>query len=485
MVVKSQEQIAIAASVILKWRKDSVEFVRYHFNVEPDAWQRQYLKSLVSGDSSDKRISLNACAGPGKTAVLAWSGWWFLTCWGREGNHPKGVAIAVTRDNLKDNLWPELSKWQGHSEYLKRAFVWTKERIYAADHPETWFLSARSWSKDADAETQGRTLSGIHSDYVFFIIDESGDIPVTVLKSAEQALGNTRFGKIVQAGNPTSHDGMLYAAYSNLRHLWNVICITGDPEDPDRSPRIDIEWAEEQIRTYGRDNAWVMSYILGKFPKSSMNTLLSPDEVQDAMGRHVTEDKYSFSQKRLGVDVARFGDDCTVIFRRQGLVSYKPIIMRKNDSNEVSARVMVEKLEFGSEMELIDSTGGYGSGVIDAMRVASHTPIEVNFSSSATDDQYYNKRSEMWFKMAEWVKAGGCLPDDPLLMRELTAPKYYFQNGKFRLEEKEQIKKRLQFSPDRGDALACTFALPDMPGAKHTQKVFRNRVAQHDYNPYD
>ena len=208
-------------------------------------------------------------------------------------------------------------------------FTWTKQRIFANDHPETWFLSARSFSRSADAEEQGRTLSGVHSKYVLFLIDESGEIPVSVMKAANQALSTSDlvFGRILQAGNPTSHDGMLYAAANELAHQWFIVRITGDPEDPDRSPRIDKEWAEEQIRTYGRDDPWVMSYILGRFPASSINTLLSVDEIEDAMSRHLTPDKYMYSQKRLGVDVARFGSDSTILFPshdRIGLCSHHP-----------------------------------------------------------------------------------------------------------------------------------------------------------------
>jgi len=479
-------RIEKAAETLRRWRLDPCSMVREEFNIEPDAWQKQFLDAFASQDKDKIRISLNACAGPGKTAGLAWAGWNFLACYGEVGEHPKGVAIAHTYPILRDNLWPELSKWQQRSEFLTAAFEWNKERIFAKDHPETWFLSARSWSKNADAETQGRTLSGIHSKYVLFLIDESGEIPVSVLKSAEQALGNTKFGKIVQAGNPTSHDGMLYAAYSTLRHLWHVICITGDPEDPNRSPRIDIEWAKEQIRTYGRDNPWVMSYILGQFPESSMNTLLGPEEVQAALGRHLKEDQYSFSQKRLGVDVARFGDDSTVIFPRQGLASFDPTQLRNKRSNEIAATVAHKKQEFGSEIEFIDGTGGWGSGVADSMIQAGHSPIEINFAGAATDPRYYNKRAEMWFKMAEWIKRGGSLPNLPILIRELTSPQYFFQNGKFRLEEKDQIKKRLQFSPDYGDALAMTFALPDMPASmKGLAGVPEFNKHQSDYDPFE
>jgi hypothetical protein len=132
-------------------------------------------------------------------------------------------------------------------------------------------------------------------------------------------------------------------------------------------------------------------------------------------------------------------------------------------TNEIAARVAKAKNEWGSELEIVDGTGGYGAGVIDSLIQAGYSPLEVNFSGKAIDPRYFNKRSEMWFLMAEWVKRGGCLPNDPELVKELTTPTYSFQNGKFRLEEKDQIKARLGFSPDRADSLALTFSMPDQP----------------------
>jgi phage terminase large subunit len=452
---------------IREWRENPCRFVYEEFGVTPDKWQQDALNVFPSQEPDKLRIALQACVGPGKSALLAWCGWNFLSCYGEEGNHPKGAAVAVTSDNLRDNLWPEFAKWQSRSEFMKRAFKWTKERIFAVDHSETWFMSARSYAKDADAEQQGKTLSGLHSKYTLCLLDESGEIPPAVAKAAEQTLstGDRVFGKIIQAGNPSSLTGILHAASTVLRHLWYVIRITGDPDDPKRSPRIDLDWAREQIRTYGRDNPWVMYSILGLFPPSSINALLGPDEVATAMERHLREDAYHMSQKRLGIDVARFGDDRTIIFPRQGLVSFRFAEMRNARTNEIAARVARAKADWGSEMEFVDGSGGYGAGVIDSLMQAGHTPQEVNFSGKSIDPRYFNKRSEMWFEMANWVKRGGVLPPDPTLLKELTAPTYTFQSGKLRLEEKEQIKKRLGFSPDCADALALTFSLPDMPAA--------------------
>lgn len=475
-----------AAAKIIQWRKDPVRFVRDNFKVEPDAWQVDALNAFANNDLQTSRISLQACAGPGKSAVLAWCGWNFLSCYGGYDDHPKGAVVSVTGDNLADNLWPEFSKWQSRSDYLTRAFTWTKTKLFANDHPETWFLSARSWSKTSNADEQGRTLSGLHSKYVLCLIDESGDIPVAVLKAGEQALGNCIFGKIVQAGNPTSHDGMLYAASTKLRHMWHVIRITGDPDDPKRSPRIDINWAKEQIKLYGKDDPWVMAYILGQFPESSLNTLLSPKEVEDAMTRHMTDDKFDFAQKRLGVDCARFGLDKTIIFPRQGLCAFKPVEMRNARSNDIAARVMAAKAKWEAEIEFIDDTGGYGSGVVDSLLQAGSNPVAVNFSERASDPRYFNKRSEMWFKMAEWIKRGGKLPRVPELIGELTVPEYSFQNGKFRLEEKDRIKERLGRSPDYADALALTFAWAEMPkslAALHPS-LAKTHHAETEFDPF-
>src|SRR5258707_14863759 len=121
-------------------------------------------------------------------------------------------------------------------------------------------MPARSWSKPADRAQQGSTLAGLHADNVLFILDESGGIPDSVMASAEAALSSCKEGHIVQAGNPTHLSGPLYRASKDRRSeggRWLVIEITGDPDNPMRSPRVNADWAREQIKIYGRDNPWV------------------------------------------------------------------------------------------------------------------------------------------------------------------------------------------------------------------------------------
>jgi hypothetical protein len=487
LLVALTSPLHVAAAQIRGWRESPETFVREQFGVEPDLWQIDTLRAFA--DPAIPRISLQACAGPGKTAVMAWCAWNFLSCYGDKGEHPKGVACAITWNNLNDNLWPELAKWQTRSPYLSHAFTWTHERISANDHPETWFLAARSWPKSASADEQGKTLSGLHGAYVLALIDESGAIPETVLRAAEQALATRPvFGKILQSGNPLTLDGMLYAAATRLRAQWHVIRITGDPDDPRRSPRIDLTWARDQIANYGRDNPWVKAYILGQFPPGSVNALLGVEEVEAAMARHYLLPQYEWAQKRIGVDVARYGDDRTVLFPRQGLVAFPPVVMRHGRNTAVSvdiaARVMTGKLKWGSELEFFDATGGWAAGAVDILRSNRYSPIDVQFASKANDPRFANKRAEIWFHMAEWVQRGGALPKDAALVTELTTPTYLFQHGKFLLEGKDQIKKRLGASPDLADALALTFGLPDAPGALFGNVRQTTGHAVTEFDPY-
>lgn len=475
--------MSAASERIREWRHDALKFAVDTMGFEPDAWQVDALRAAsVPGR---KRVAMKACAGPGKTAVEAILGWHRLACFADIGEHPKGAALSITGDNLRDNLWPELAKWQARSPFLTKAFQWTKERVFARDHPETWFLSARTYAQGADQETIGRTLSGLHSRFPFYLIDESGDMPVQIIRSAEQGLTDCEDGLIATAGNTTSHNGLLYHVSGAARAGWTIITITADPDDPRRTPRVDAEWAREQIATYGRDNPWVMAYILGQFPPGSINALLTVDEVEAALGRELPPDAYGWSQKRLGIDVARFGDDRTVIFPRQGLYAGVPTVMRHSRTTDIAAHAAQIIATSGAEETYVDDTGHWGHGVIDNMRAAQLRATGIQFHGPALDPRYKNRRAEMWMKMAEWVKSGGALPPLPELVGELTSPTYTFANGKFLLEDKDQVKKRLGRSPDLADALALTFAMPDQPASTGLERMFASNRKPIDSGLYD
>lgn len=475
---------------IAEWRRDPLRFVRGVFGAEPDAWQAEMLGLL--GATGRKRVAMKACAGPGKTAVLAWVGWHRLVCYAAPNEHPKGIAVSITGENLRRNLWAEMARWRNASPFLLKAFEWTSSRIFARDHSETWFLTATSWPKTADVETIGRTLSGLHSRFPFYLIDESGDIPPNMLRSAEQGLSSCEDGLIITAGNTTSQAGLLYEVAVRLRGDWDkgkwvVVSITADPDNPKRTPRVDIEWARQQIATYGRENPWVMAYVLGEFPPGSINALLSVEEVEAAMSRSPAAGSFEWAVKRIGVDVARYGDDRTVHFPRQGLAGFQPMVMRHARGSAVSVdianRTMAMMNDLGAEEAYFDDTVGWAHGAVDVMRAAGRPVYAIRFDAPSPNPRYANMRAQMWMEMAEWVKTG-CLPNIPEMVAELTSPTYFFSNGKFQIEAKDQVKKRLGRSPDLADALALTFALPDTPSRARDGLGGRKRQSLDDWDPY-
>lgn len=469
-------------SAILSWWRDPVKFVRDLFGVEPDLWQADVLRAFPK----QPRQAMKACKGPGKTTVLSWLAWNFLTT----RPHPKVVATSITSDNLADGLWTEMAKWRQRAPLLRESFDWQKTRIVSKEYPETWWMSARTWPKSADPGQQADTLAGLHADYLFFILDEAGGIPDAVMAAAEAGLANAgQEGKeahIAIAGNPTHLEGPLYRACTTEAHMWHVTEITADPDDPKRTPRVTVEWARKQIQKYGRDNPWVLVNVFGKFPPSSLNALLGPDDVRAAMAREPRPQDYMHAARILGIDVAREGDDRSVIFPRQGIVAGRPIVLRNADSLQGAGTVANKWNEWDATAAFVDNSGGFGAGWIDQLRAIGKSPIGIQFAGKPVDPRYVNKRAEMWFLMAEWIKGGGCLPTDLTeIVAELTTPTYFFKGDRFQLEDKDQIKERLGRSPDLADALALTFASPvaaprrGLDALKAKQKPYTER-----YNPF-
>lgn len=218
------------------------------------------------------------------------------------------------------------------------------------------------------------------------------------------------------------------------------------------------------------------------FTAAADNVLITIDVVTAAAGKRFREDAIHGAPKVIGVDVARFGDDRTVIQRRQGLAALDPIVMQGINNMEVVGRLTAQIDEWEPDMVFIDA--GRGEGVIDRVRQLGYTVSEINFGGKASDPvAYCNKRSEMWDDMAKWFAAGGGVSNNADLKTDLCVPTYkYDAANRFQLESKDDIKKRGMRSPDLADALALTFAFPVHRGA--SRKTMRARSAAMQYDPY-
>jgi phage terminase large subunit len=441
----------VAADILRLWREKPQAFVRDVFGVVPDKWQDEALEAFPH----EPRLAMKACAGPGKTAVLGWLGHNFLLT----RPHARVGATSISGANLKANLWTELARWYGKSDLLQATFNMTATEISSRSSPATWKLEARTWARDANAEQIGNALRGLHGDFILWLLDESGAYPDSILPVCENIFaGSPKEAHIVQAGNPTALSGPLYRAFVVARDLWKKIEITADPDDPKRTPRVSVEHAREQIAQYGADNPWVLVNIFGKFPPSAFNTLIGPDECAAAQKRAYRQEDVDAFARVLGVDVALFGDDASVIFPRQGKIAFPPMKYR-NVAPKQGAGVVARKiLDWGVDATFVDDTGGFGGQWIEHLRLLGHEPIGIGFATKADDPRYHLKRTEMYFRGVQWIKEGGALPDCPQLVAALTSTTYSFHGDKLLLEPKAMVKRKLGYSPDDADAFALTFA---------------------------
>ena len=442
-----------------KYRYNIRQFIHVELKVKKlEIYQEEIVLDFARLHVSHAKDVMGSSAGVGKSATIAWCVLWFIFVF----DHAQGVAISMTFDNLRDGLWKELSFWPNKSEILSQYFEMNQRRLFAKKHPKTWFVSARTFDKKMDRAECGRVLSGLHAENLLYCVDEAGGIYPEVGKSIEQGFGEEggKFVRGIFAGNPMSKDSLLYKEFQDKSNF--IIHVSSDPDDPKRSSRISKEWAAEQIRKFGRDDPWVQVFILAQFPDVAIASLLDESDIDLAMARPGTGLDLAGREMRLGVDTARFGPDSNVFFPRQGLLAHPYEMIRNARTPELFRKVVGMSEKYGTSQIFVDCTGGYGTGLADMMLESGFYPYEVVFSSKPVNERaYQNLRTEMYFKMAEWVKRGGVLPESVELKKDLMSVTYGFNrnSGKMQLEAKEQFRSRLKRSPDIADALALTFAI--------------------------
>jgi hypothetical protein len=242
----------------------------------------------------------------------------------------------------------------------------------------------------------------------------------------------------------------------------------------------------ERLRRDMNETSFAREYLCD-FTAAGDDQLISLSDAEEAARKTYLKQDVDHAPRILGIDPARFGDDRSVVFKRQGLQAFDPLVFRGIDNMDLAARIANVIETWEPDAVLCDS--GAGAGVIDRLRQLDYDVIEVPFGGKALKPELnINRRTEMWWEMKEWIEQGGAIPNDVALKQELATPIYWFDSaGRRVLEPKDQIKKRLQGagSPDLADALALTFA---MPVRKRLPRDVLDRATRKenkkDYDPY-
>jgi len=289
------------------------------------------------------------------------------------------------------------------------------------------------------------------------VIDEVAQIKKEVWDEIVQPAMADRKGWAIFIGTPNGVNLFSELYYHGLEDpLWQSgrwTVYDTDALDPEEIERLKATMTE---------NAFAREFLCD-FSAQAENTLISLHQCMDAVNSPLRMEDVEGSPVILGVDVARYGDDRSVIFKRQGLIASKPKVYQELSNMELAAIVAEMINHHHPDMVCIDA--GRGEGVIDRLRQLGHSVIEVNFGGKPMNPHYVNKRAEMWDAVKLWLGSGGKIPNDQRLIQDLCTPTYSYDNAaqKFQLESKDKIRERGLPSPDLGDALALTFAYPAEP----------------------
>lgn len=421
----------------------------------PDEWQRDYLERLGQAIKKNNfngvdpvapvQMATSSGHGIGKSALTAWLCNFILST----RAFSKGVVTANTSPQLRTKTWAEIQKWTKRSINSNWWNVSAGQhmKIEHVDHPESWRLDGQTCAKE-----NSESFAGLHAanSTPFYIFDEASAIDQSIWEVAEGGLTDGE-PMWFTFGNPTRSSGRFFQCFNRLKHRWDTIKVDSRTAKMTNKAKIQ-EWIDD----FGEDSDFVRVRVRGEFPRTGDVQFISSEDVDNC--KTYQAHGHNLAQKTLAVDIARFGDDQTVISLKQGRKIFPMKAYRGLDTMR-TADLVAEQIRIEQPHAVYVDGGGVGGGVVDRLRQLGYQVVEVNFGSSPNDDKKYaNKRAEMYGNMRDAIKAGLELPNDEDLCDELIAVGYGFNaKQQIQLEKKEDMKRRGLASPDKADALAMHF----------------------------
>lgn len=455
----------------------------------PEPWQRDILIELGEHVRNNMMLSemglqmlvwrsaIASGHGVGKSALVAWVIYWLMST----RVDTRGAVTASTQFQLEDKTWPELAKWHNLA-INKHWFLWTATGLTFAAYPED---KRKNYKVTAATVSEQNTeaFAGLHNEgrTVFVIFDEASGVASKIWEVAEGALTDGE-GFFFAFGNPTRSEGEFADCFDKHSHMYYTRHI--DSREVSHTNKTALQ---DIINKYGIDSDEVKVRIRGLFPSQSFNGFIPREAVEEGIAREVLHDPNAAII--MAVDVARFGDDETVIGYRQGRdARSRPFRVFKGLRTTQITEIVAREADLIRPDAIVIESTGPGAGVIDQLKDKGYKVHEVHPGSAAVEfDRYVNKRAEYWSKMRDALYDWLAIPDDPDLVTQLTGILYALDRHeqRTRLEAKEDMKKRGLKSPDRADTLALTFAVSiarrDRNNGFHAK---RSRMAKTEYDPH-
>ena len=457
----------IDPNAILYYADNPVDFVEDIIRAKPDPHQRDILNSIAKYPMT----SVRSGHGIGKSAVESWAVIWFLST----RPFPKIPCTAPTQHQLWDILWAEVAKWLRSNPVLSDSLIWTREKVYMRGYPEEWFAVARTASKP-DA------LQGFHAENVLYIIDEASGVRDDIFEPVLGAL-STEGARLLMCGNPTKITGFFYNSHHKDRGQYSTLHVDGRD-----SSRVDTRFIQTVVEMFGEDSDVFRVRVAGEFPRALPDSFIPMEWAEKASEGEAPATEL-VRRVDIGIDVARFGDDKTVI----GYKVDEQVTLHKKRQGQDTMKTADDIILLGEELvaryKLTDpipvkiDDGGVGGGVVDRLRQVKRNNPErfwwmevypVKFGERIRHKHYHDTTTYMMAVVKKLLSPYDeetglrkpvelILPDDDDLVAQLSGRKYGLtEASKIKIESKDAVKKRGQPSPDEADCVLL-LCLPVKP----------------------
>ena len=295
------------------------------------------------------------------------------------------------------------------------------------------------------------------------MVDEASGVTDPVYVPLEGAL-TQEDNRVLLIGNMTRNTGYFYDTHfhSTIKHHWTRL-----HWDSRESENVSKEYCSYMAQKYGEDSNVFRIRVAGDPPLEDETTLIPLAWAEACIDNEieVPED----SPLYLGVDVARYGDDKSIILPRQGLRIMEWKTFQGMNTINLAGFVNAAYAELDATGVAVDEVG-IGAGVVDWLD-KHHLPglFGINVNSSSSNIKKYDRlRDELWVMVRDRCQArqycfpGTCPPGETVsygqeLANELASIRYEFnKQGGYVIESKKQMRSRGVASPNIADALCLT-----------------------------
>lgn len=422
-----------------------------------DLWRKQ--REVLCAVMDHSRVAVRSCNGSGKTFLAAHAVlWWVMT-------RDEGVAIttAPTARQVEELLWRE----------IRGAFYRNEAKLPGKMHKTSLELSPRNYALGISTDRAER-FQGFHSGDILFVVDEASGVSDEIFNAIRGSM-TSRHAKMLLIGNPNSLSGAFYEAFHRQYRHWHTIqitafdCITAtDKSEQAASRLVTASWVADMAALEGEDCAEYQVRVLGEFPSMAADSLISVTSIERAIerwkaarGQDTDDDGRAGHDVIVGLDVARFGNDRSVVCARKGSRVLGIEAWKGADAMETAGRALEFAKRNGADVIVVDESG-IGGGVLDRLReVGDIESIGVNVGrASRNSERFANLRAELFSGLKLRFNHDDIeIPDDRELVGELASLRYFFTSrGQLQLESKRKYSGTNGASPDKADALMLAFS---------------------------